>query len=203
MLPPSFDRHWLCDSTVCLCVAPSVERRRTPPYEHGMCFIAPWPGHLARLVWPGSRRQFHCSDVPCAEALFTSASAAQREKLFATRARFVDPRLLTSHGVAEDKLHIRQKMASKDCHCAVKNFLPSPMGSREGSIVSLSPKTRICYKRAGHLQLYFFGKLLIAGPVTEVNASMQLDATVASSRILNLARSRKSLISACCRYGGA
>ena len=40
------------------------------------------------------------------------------------------------------KLHIRQKL----------NPLQLPMDSREGSIVSLSQLTRICYGRTGHLQ---------------------------------------------------
>ena len=58
------------------------------------------------------------------------------------------------------------------------------------------------------------GKLLIAGPVFVANARfwsfntsgrslIQFMANAASSRMLKLARSMKSLISACCRYCGA
>ena len=52
------------------------------------------------------------------------------------------------------KLHIRE-MTSKDCYMQGENPLQLPMDSREGSIVSPIPKTRICQGRTGRLQSYF------------------------------------------------
>ena len=95
-----------------------------------------------------------------------------------------------------------------------KNHMQLPMDSLEGSIVSMSPKTRICKWRTEHLQSKIFCKLLNLGPVMVVNALFrrfnpssrslkQFVANAASSRMLKLARSWKSLISACCRCCGA
>ena len=52
-------------------------------------------------------------------------------------------------------LHIRQKNDDERLPYAGKNPLQLPMGSREGSILSASPKTRTCQWRIEHLQSYF------------------------------------------------
>ena len=80
---------------------------------------------------------------------------------------------IASEGALENhtalKLHIRQKITSKDCHILKKSWL-LPMDFRERSIVSLRPMTRICQRRAEHLQTYFFVKLRTAGPAMVANA---------------------------------
>ena len=80
--------------------------------------------------------------------------------------------------------------------------------------VSLSLRTRICQLRAGHLQSYFSENCAQQGlskwPMLSSEAStlqgrslIPFVASTASSRMLKLAISRKSLIRTYCRYWGA
>ena len=68
------------------------------------------------------------------------------------------------------KLHIRLKDDVEGLPYSVRNPLQLPTDSREGSIVSLSPMTRIFQWHTENLQSYFVGELLIAGPLIVANA---------------------------------
>ena len=98
---------------------------------------------------------------------------------------------------------------------AVQNPLQLPMDSREGSNVPFNPMTRILLMAYWTSAVMFSGYLRKAGPVIVANAGfwcfntsgrslIKFWANTASSCMLKLARSRKSLICACmCRHRGA